>query len=676
MHMTQWMKGAAAAGLVICCSLAAAHAQLGGLVPVNPQPRTDKLGNDWYVEQNGMISRQGGGNSILSGAMMLMVGSEQFYCNQPMGTSDGKEMVLMGQQPMQGLQVTRYVRMLEKEGGMRFMEMFTNTSGRDIVTNVEIRHNFSGQVKSIVTDAARANNGTFEKGESGIAIVPGSTNYRGYLFTACAPRSSVKPRIASQNQYQMSFFYSITVPAGKSASILHTVTQAKLSLRPDAAELEKLFRPFALVRFLRDLPKGSGSTLVNVRSTGTGASDLASWFPEEILGIKREAVDVLAMGEGTRLRGRATCGQLTLNHRLGKVVVPWAQVVALTGGRFEGKESRLYLSDGQVLRGELETEELKFSLSSGLQMSLKMADVDRLVMGATTATGAVEWPKGVAALMETWNGERWAMRDSKPPEMTLATTWGVRKVALNDVAALTSNAEEGAAPSVTFKDGSRLRVWLGSQGEFSFATAQFGAQTIPGVQVRSLVVAASGPQVSEESRESDDGEPATSFVDLAGEQRLVAAPADPIWHIVTSGGVVPLDPASIKEMRNVSEDVPMTGTDDSAWFQMDLWGGGTVMGQLREMVLAFQVGGGSWQLPVKEVVRVVNPVPKIADSTLARIGQLIRELGNDDWKVREKASAELTTFGEMARTSLQEAFKQSEDPEVKRRIEGILGDLE
>ena len=33
-------------------------------------------------------------------------------------------------------------------------------------------------------------------------------------------------------------------------------------------------------------------------------------------------------------------------------------------------------------------------------------------------------------------------------------------------------------------------------------------------------------------------------------------------------------------------------------------------------------------------------------------------------------------FGEMARTSLQEAFKQSEDPEVKRRIEGILGDLE
>lgn len=205
MHMTQWMKGAAAAGLVFCWTLGSANAQLSGLVPVNPQPRTDKLGNDWYVEQNGMISRQGGGNSILSGAMMLMVGSEQFYCNQPMGTSDGKEMVLMGQQPMQGLQVTRYVRMLEKEGGMRFMEMFTNTSGRDIATNVEIRHNFSGQVKSILTDAARANNGAFEKGESGIAIVPGSTNYRGYLFTACAPRSSVKPRIASQTSTRCRF---------------------------------------------------------------------------------------------------------------------------------------------------------------------------------------------------------------------------------------------------------------------------------------------------------------------------------------------------------------------------------------------------------------------------------------------------------------------------------------
>ncbi|HSJ03230.1 MAG TPA: hypothetical protein VK956_12290 [Verrucomicrobium sp.] len=656
------------------CGWSQLAAQQAGLVPVNPQARTDKLGNEWYVEQNGLISRQNSGNSILSSCMQLMVGSENFYCNQPMGTPDGKEMVLLGQQPMQGLQVSRYIRLLEKEGGMRYLEVFTNPTGRDVTITAEIRHNFSGQVKSVLTDAARGNNGTFEKGESGIAVVPGSTNNRGFLFTTCAPRSSNKPRIASQNQYQLSFFYSITVPAGKASSIMHTVTQTKLTLRPDAAELEKLFKPFALSRYVRDLPKGMPVSLVNLRAASAGATDMASWFPDEILGIKREPVDVLAMGEGTRLRGRATCASLKLQHRLGQVTVPWNQVAALTGGRFEGRESRLYLTDGQVLRGTLEAEELKFALSSGLQIGLKVAELDRLVLASSGA--AAEWPQGVTALVELWNGERLAMRENRDTTLALSTAWGLRQAALTDIGSLAPSLEDGAPPLISFKDGSRLRVWMGAQGQLTFTSAQFGKQSVPGVQIRSLVVAPTLGAAPTEANETDEGDPATSFADLAGEQRLVATPGDPAWNVITSGGVVALDPSSIKELRNVSEDVPQSGTDDAAWFQMDLWGGGTVMGQLRESVLSFKMGTVNWRIPAREVLRIVNPVPKISDSALARIGQLIRELGHDDWKIREKATGELATFGEMARTSLQEAFKQNEDPEVKRRIEGILGELE
>ncbi len=657
--------------MVVCGMLPAAHAQL---VPVMQQVRRDKQGNEWNLEQNGTISRNNSGNSILSVAAMLLVGNDQFYCNQPMGTPDGREMVLQGVQPMMGaLQVTRHIRYLEKEGGLRYVEVFMNPTGRDITANVEIRQNFSRQVKRIITDQGRTSSGALEKGESGVAIVPDSAGISAWFFTYASPQSLVKPRISSQNQqYQMSAFYNVTVPAGKAACIMHTVTQGRIPVQPDRGDLEKVFRPFALARHVRDLPKGMAALVVNLRGAGGGALDLGSWFPDEIMGIKREAVDVLAMGEGTRLRGRATCAKLVLQHANGKITLPWDGVMAIAGGRHEGGQ-RVYLADGQVLRGTLEAEELKFVLGSGLQMTLKMPEVDRLILAQTGTAG--EWPDGVTALLETWNGERWALKDAAQSRLTLTSAWGPRVAALADLQGLASPGEEGATPLASFRDGSKLRVWMGSQGGLEFGSTLFGKQTIAGVQIRALVVAAQGA-AAEESKDGDDDEPSVPFVELPADQRLVAPVADATLHAVTTGGVVPIEPGGIKEMRNVTEEVQQPGADESPWFQIDLWGGGSVLGQLRESSVRFRVAGGEWAVPAAEIVRIANPVPKIADSTLTRVGQLIRDLGNDDWKVREKATGELRLLGELARPSMEEALKQSEDPEVKRRLEAVLGDEE
>ncbi|QIF02063.1 hypothetical protein [Roseimicrobium sp. ORNL1] len=650
----------------------------GGFIPASPQMKRDKAGNDWYVEQNGQISRNSSGNSILSGAMMLMIGNDQFYCNQAMGSPDGKDLMLQGSQPMMGaIQVTRHIRFLEKEGGLRYLEVFTNPTARDISMNVELRQNFSSQVKSILTDRARESTGILEKTETGVAVVPGSAGTNAWLFTYCSPQSLVKPRISAQNQrYQMSAFFNITVPAGKSTAFMHTVTQSRLSVRPDASDLEKAFKPFALVRHLRDLPKGTAPILVNLRGGGGGALDLASWFPEELLGIKREAVDVLAMGEGTRLRGRATCARLSLTHRNGKAEIPWAQVAAIAGARHEGGQ-RVYLADGQILRGTLEAEELKFILGSGLQMDMKIAALDRLVLAQQGAP--TQWPSGVAALLETWNGERWALRDAGATTFKLSTAWGQREVKLADLVGISSPSEEGATPLAAFRDGSRLRVWTGSQDSVEFTSTLLGKQTILGTQLRALVVATAPTSTSSSSGEEtfdEDAGPMVPFADLPADQRLVAPVADAVLHAVTTGGVVPIDPAGIKEMRNVTEDIAQTGADDSPWFQIELWGGGSVLGQLRESSVRFRAPDGEWTVPTQEILRIANPVPKIAEATISRVGQLIRDLGHQDWKVREKATGELRLLGELAKPSLQEALKQSEDPEVKRRLETVLGEME
>jgi hypothetical protein len=57
------------------------------------------------------------------------------------------------------------------------------------------------------------------------------------------------------------------------------------------------------------------------------------------------------------------------------------------------------------------------------------------------------------------------------------------------------------------------------------------------------------------------------------------------------------------------------------------------------------------------------------------IAALIKQLGDDDFTVREKASADLTAMGPRAEPQLREAAAKSNDPEVKRRAEDCLTQL-
>jgi hypothetical protein len=657
--------------LALVCAFAAPPST--ALVPAMMGPHTDKLGNEWNLEQNGMIGGHRSGSSLLSSAMTLSVGPEQFYGSQPMATADGREMVFTGQQPTQGLQITRRIRYLDKEGGLLYLDLFNNPSTADVSGVVEYRQTFSGSVKTMLTDAGRAVRGSLEKEEAGFVILPGSAGGRSYGFLVCAPRSTLKPTITTQSQYQLSTRYSVTVPAGKTIAILQAVMQSRLSLRPDSKELEKMFRPFSLLRHLGDWPKNLMSQVINVRGSSPDHLDLASWFPDEFLGVKREALDVLAMGEGTRLRGKASCARLTLQHRLGKIAVPWEKVVALAGGRRPAAGAgRIYLSDGQILTGPWQAEELRFEMNGGLRMDLKSAELDVLVRGAPAAQ--FEWPKNVVALVETWNGERFAVGSAGHSEISLTSAWGPRKARLPDLSWINQSADEGGGTLAQFNDGSRLRVWTGGDN-VELQTALFGEQKWP---VGSLRAMACRLKPSTEDAVPDE-DPTRPFVDLSGEQRLMAAPSDALLHLVTAGGVVPLDSSLLREMRNVTEEAQQgtpAAADDTAIFQVQLWGGGSVLGRLRESGLHFAVGGADWFVPGNEIVRLVNPTPKITDSTLARIGTLLRDLGNDDWKTREKASAELKSLGELAKPSLQEALKQTEDAEVKRRIEQLLGEID
>lgn len=69
-----------------------------------------------------------------------------------------------------------------------------------------------------------------------------------------------------------------------------------------------------------------------------------------------------------------------------------------------------------------------------------------------------------------------------------------------------------------------------------------------------------------------------------------------------------------------------------------------------------------------------DPAPEGRTPDAARIQELIRKLGSDDFTTREQASEELRKAGKPAREALQKAADESEDPEVRQRAKTILED--
>jgi hypothetical protein len=58
------------------------------------------------------------------------------------------------------------------------------------------------------------------------------------------------------------------------------------------------------------------------------------------------------------------------------------------------------------------------------------------------------------------------------------------------------------------------------------------------------------------------------------------------------------------------------------------------------------------------------------------VEKLVRQLGDDDWKVREKAQQDLGRFGAGAVPRLQAQLKEAKDPDLRARLEGAIKQIE
>ncbi|NNE90844.1 MAG: hypothetical protein HKN23_04285, partial [Verrucomicrobiales bacterium] len=621
------------------------------LVPAAMGIRTDQRGNSWNIEQNGTLGRVG--SSMINSGVSLLINNQQFYTYQPMMTADGTEFVLQGRQSttLPGLQVMRRIKVLEKEGAVRYLEILTNATSNPANVTVSLKSNFSGNFKSYLTDQGNTGVVMLGQRESAVLVTPGSSqSNRAFLFTLTSSKSSLKPTISSQNRYGLTYQYNLSIPAGQSVVLAHVVAQIPVPQVFDRKSLTKIFRPFTMERAMATVPNELRKLVVNYQSDAEmGGASLLSSTSVDALGVDRGRRDVLALGAETRLIGTASCAELKMKTAHGEAVIPFEQVAAIVG-RNRGRRdvSRVFLKDGQVFSGKGEVTELRFVMASGGKMNLNLRSLDRLVCAVDEERET--WGENVAAMIETYDGDRIAVDSTDSVMLTGRTPWGPLEFALNDVVWLAPMEDEPVGQTIEFKDGTRCFAFLAGD-PLRVNSRLFGEHQLEVAAIRAAVTRTA----REREQKAEDGfgngpvilQP---FVKTGGNQRIVGPIVNETFTILTNSQTIEVAPEEVRKLVNLG----VSENSTRPVFRLELWGGGVMNGMLGDDTIGLRVRGKEWRLPAADVEELITPVPRLGEEAEQNLARLIRSLGDAKWAVRERATEELAGFGYLAKSVLEE----------------------
>jgi hypothetical protein len=240
-------------------------------------------------------------------------------------------------------------------------------------------------------------------------------------------------------------------------------------------------------------------------------------------------------------------------------------------------------------------------------------------------------------------------------------------VAIDEIVRLAAT-EDRLGHHLTLRDGSRVFAFVGADS-IPVKTAAFGPKEFPPIRIRSLT--ATQPAAA-------DADPIASLTSpyllLAGENLLVGQIDLAELQFVASGQKVPVPPGQVRHLR-VSDQQPESVVDAGPVFDAELWDGGTLQGHLNQKLLPVRSGEQVVQVAIRDLLEVHVPAPAVPDAVRVKITQLVRDLGDPQYAKRKAASAALGELKYMARPQLEEAAKQSADPEVRRSAQALLEEL-
>ena len=100
--------------------------------------------------------------------------------------------------------------------------------------------------------------------------------------------------------------YPVTIPAGGRIALMHTVAQRRFQSQPTPQNISAQFDRYTSRDWVRDLPGDIRRVIVNVplAQVVQGFGDAGGALDLATLDVDAGALDVLAMGDATRVQGR------------------------------------------------------------------------------------------------------------------------------------------------------------------------------------------------------------------------------------------------------------------------------------------------------------------------------------------------------------------------------------
>lgn len=629
-------------------STSSGSAQAGGqqLVPIQWQDRNDALGMRWDIRNNGVISD--GTNDCFDGAMALKINGMDFNAQQHMMTADGAEYVLSG--ALGGLHITRRIRLDAQRSAVRYLEILRNDTKQAKQVQVQIQSMLGSNCNDVRTN--ENGQGLTSTKAIGFVAVHTSGSRPSVLYIVNGPKAKVRAAPAVHGNRNFNVDYALTIPPGRTMSLVHWVGQRRAGPLADAAPL---FQPFFQRKLIDPfVPPKLRRTVVNFRVGGSVETlPLVGLGPDPLqtvadtLNLDRGGADTLTLGEDQHLSGTIEGGPLRIQSALGEATVPLAEVGCFMGGAGKGRAMRVYLRDGEILTGAATAEALRMQSADGINMPLDPGRLHALLMRKDDDHDGQrhESTQGYA-VVDT--GDRVAVSNPGETTFELLTPWGALTIGLDQVELLRAEPAPYPRYRVEAPEIGKLTGFLGG-AEIPFQTRRFGRIAVPARSVLRYERApertgldekdasANGGSTEEKAKDEngkatkqngaaatpdkkDGGEAAkdagpTHMFDtprasataadgaigtprflLAADNELRGTFAAKTLKVITSAGATTLATADIVAMRATGEGGLARN------FEIDLRKDVRIVGRLEAALLAVRVGGSTLRIPIHQVL--------------------------------------------------------------------------
>ena len=622
------------AATVLCLLASGAHAENPRPGPTKVGTVTDKLGNRWVLTPSGTLDRgtlpirkglsfypQIDGRSFSFNSSSSRVSSsskggkppEQKAPEPPDELKDDARFVFNFPNET-GFSWVRYVRHDPERGGMRFIDVMTNTGQQP--HSVHIRCDNEMDVpNSDYFQGATTDRGEILSSESSNL----SDETKGVMMHFSQDFSAAQPFFIfgrprepwagerRQEGYQLRLEYNGTLEPGKRAVFVHWVggRGAKEKGKP-----EKAFEKFISAGRLIDpgVPKDWIADVVNFakESFDSGPTSAPTHGVKLVMldllckraGITRDDKDHLILDRDSRIEGELKAAKLTLRRGAKALNLALENVAAISGGAGKGLEHRVFLRDGSVLAGRISMEAAKF-ISDGVgEVTLNVDSLDQLVVRpAPKSDGQVEDVAGVAM---TARGEVLYLASLPASPLLGRTSAGVIDIPWSDVTSIRERSIPDPCFVVSLKDGSRVICLPGFQ-DATFRLAN-GEDWHAATELNGYAASATDLETLLAPEQEAGGKPNGGWCELTRGTVWAGRAAEGELQIEAAAGVTKFKAEELKSIRRPGNAASLPGA--GTIFDVELTSGLKLRGRFVSPSLRWQRGGQVVELPWTQILEL------------------------------------------------------------------------